>query len=337
MFLLAPARTQDQAEILNLARMAGIGMTSLPPDSHILQQKIDTSTASFAGKPSSPKGERFLFTLQDTQTKQLIGTTGIIAHVGLQRPFYSYKLSTLVQANERLGVYSSQRVLHMVNDYTGATEIGSLFLLPEFRRDGIGRFLSRARYLMMADFPHLFSDLVISEIRGVQDTQGGSPFYRDVVQHFFQMEYQRADFINATQGAQFIADLMPKYPIYLALLSQAAQAVIGVPLEASKPALQLLEHEGFRYQGYVDVLDAGPTVQVEREQIRTVRKSRATVVRKIEAVDTPTRYMISNAKLPEYRIMMAPMIEHEDGVSMSEQAAQLLGVAVGDPVRYALL
>ncbi len=72
------------------------------------------------------------------------------------------------------------------------------------------------------------------------------------------MDFKRADFTNATQGGQFISDLMPKYPIYVNLLDKRAQEAIGQPLEASKPAKQLLEAEGFRYQGYIDVVRRGP-------------------------------------------------------------------------------
>src|SRR4051812_1292257 len=129
MMLVRPVALTDHPEILALAREAGIGMTSLPPDSFILEQKIARSVASFAGKPEAEKEENFLFVLEDTGKRKLVGTCGIVAHVGLRRPFYSYKLSTIVQASGTLGIYSLQRVLHMVNDYTGATEIGSLFLL----------------------------------------------------------------------------------------------------------------------------------------------------------------------------------------------------------------
>ena len=54
---------------------------------------------------------------------------------------HTERTETRGEASDALGVYSMNRVLHMVNDYTGASEIGSLFLLPEYRRDGIGKFL----------------------------------------------------------------------------------------------------------------------------------------------------------------------------------------------------
>lgn len=332
--LLRPVAVADHAELLTLAQEAGIGFTSLPADPHVLARKIQRSVASFAGQPEGEGEERFLFVLQDTQTGKLVGSAGVVAHVGLSHPFYSYKLSTIVQASEELGVYSRQRVLHMVNDYTGATEIGSLFLLPDYRRDGIGKFLSRARYLLLAEFPSLFSNVVISEIRGVQDAQGHSPFYANLAQNFFQMDFKRADFINATQGGQFISDLMPKYPIYVNLLDERAQAVIARPLEASRPAMELLEREGFRNQGYIDVFDAGPTMEAELPRIRTVRKSKRAVVARIIDMPPATSHIISNSLLGEFCMVFAALEETPEGVSISREVADLLHVKIGSFIRY---
>jgi len=330
---IRPVRPKDHKEILALAHIAGIGMSSLPQDADVLRSKITAAAKSFAGKPEQPKEDKFLFVLEDTDKKKLVGTTGIVAHVGLRRPFYSYKLSTITQASGDLGIYSLQQVLHMVNDYTDATEIGSLFLHPDYRRDGIGKFLSRSRYLMMAEFPDLFSDIVISEIRGVQDKSGHSPFYDNIAKHFFKMDFRQADYIYATQGAQFIADLMPKYPIYVNLLAPEAQAVIGVPLEASRPAMQLLKSEGFRYEGYLDLFDAGPTMQADRPYIRTVRESHKAEVKAIrDVVSEP--HMISNTRLEDFS-MAAGYVAHESGgVAIDPAAAKALGIKKGDKVRY---
>lgn len=334
MMLVRPVKISDHAEILSLAHEAGIGMTSLPEDSGVLKAKIERAVASFEGKPEAKGDEHFLFALEDTATGKLVGTTGVVAHVGIKQPFYSYKLSTIVQASDVVGVYSQQKVLHMVNDYTGASEIGSLFLRKEYRRDGIGKFLSRCRYLLMAEFPDIFSDIVISEIRGVQDSGGHSPFYRNLAEHFFQMEFKKADFINATRGGQFISDLMPKYPIYVNLLDQRAQEAIGVPLEASKPALGLLEAEGFRYQGYIDVFDAGPTVQAECSQIRTVRKSRRVTVSAVGKIESQKQYMLATTGFSDFRVLLCSLDEGKDGLVISEDAGRTLGLKAGDMVRY---
>lgn len=336
MMIVRPVFASDHDELLLLAKRAGIGMTSLPADEAVLEAKIKWAVSSFAGDDAVAGDERFLFVLEDTKTKKIVGTTGVVAHVGMKSPFYSYKLSTIVQASADVGVYSRQRILHMVNDYTGASEIGSLFLLPEYRRDRIGAFLSRCRYLLIAEFPDLFSDTVISEIRGVQDENGGSPFYCNLAEHFFLMDYKKADFIYATRGSQFISDLMPKYPIYVNLLDKKAQDVIGVPLEASKPALHLLEEEGFRYQGYVDVFDAGPTVQAERGQIRTVRKSRKAAVSEIRRISDmhAKRNMIATTTLAGFKIGFALLEEDKSGVVIEPETAEAIGLQVGDVVRF---
>ncbi len=333
MLLIRPVTMNDHANLLLLAQEAGIGMTSLPADGDVLSKKIARAEASFAGGAEWKGLEAFLFVLEDTENKRLAGTTGIVAHVGLRNPFYSYKLSTIVQASKDLGVYSNQRVLHMVNDYTGVTEIGSLFLTKDYRRDGIGRFLSRCRYLMMAEFPELFSDVVISEIRGVQDEAGASPFYKNLAQHFFQMPFARADFIHATQGGQFISDLMPKYPIYVNLLDARAQAVIGQPLHASLPAKQMLEAEGFRYQGYVDVFDAGPTLQVDRATIRTVRKSRKLPITTIKSIAGAPSHMLSNSSLAGFRMTFVAVEVSDNGVAIDAETASGLQVKIGDEIR----
>ncbi len=331
--LMRPVALSDHAELLALAREAGIGMTSLPPDTDVLQRKIARSVASCAGECEA-EDEAFLFVLVDSLTCKLVGTAGIVAHVGIKHPFYSYKLSTIVQASSGLDVYSEHHVLHMVNDYTHATEIGSLFLLPGYRRDGIGSFLSRSRYLMLAEFPELFSEVVISEIRGVQDENGESPFYKNLAQHFFKMEFKTADFIHATKGGQFISDLMPRYPVYQNLLDEKAQAVIGVPLAASLPAMNLLEKEGFRYQGYIDVFDAGPTMQAERNAIRTVRKSKNAQLTETADVENGVKCMIATTRLDNFRTVFTEVGVNETGLTISLEAAKLLHVSVGDALRY---
>jgi arginine N-succinyltransferase len=333
MLFVRPVAVSDHKEILALAKEAGIGMTSLPANAEVLEEKIERSVKSFAAHKDTKGSESFLFALEDSDKKKLVGTTGIATHVGVRFPFYSYKLSTIVQASSEVDVYSLQRVLHMVNDYTGASEVGSLFLKSDYRRDGNGKFLSRCRYLMLAQFPQLFSDVVISEIRGVQGVDGESPFYKNLAQHFFQMDFKQADFTNATTGTQFISDLMPKYPIYVNLLHKDAQKVIGHPLEASKAAKHMLEQEGFRHQGYLDVFDAGPTMQAERDQIHTVRKSRKAAVVGIKQVSSRLKYIVSNMTLKNFHVAFTTAEETGDGVIIGAEAADILGIKKGDQVR----
>jgi arginine N-succinyltransferase len=333
---LRPVACDDHAQLMQLALMAGFGMTSLPQDDKVMERKIEDAVKSFAGRPARPNEHSFLFVLEDTGEGRIVGSTGIVAHVGLSNPFYSYKLSTLVQANSDLGIYSRQKVLHMVNDFTGATEIGSLFLHEQYRRHALGRFLSRSRFLMMAEFPELFSETVVSELRGVQDENGDSPFYNNLARHFFQMPFHQADYINATKGNQFISDLMPRYPIYVTLLPPAARSVIGKTLPSSEPAARILIEEGFYHEDYVDVFDAGPTLQAERTRIATVCGSKKAEVAAVGPVPTAKRFMIGNTKLANLRFVLDGVQENEDGtVVVSPETANRLQLDRGDRIRYA--
>lgn len=333
---IRPVRPEDHPQLLELAKEAGIGMLSLPPDPAALEKKIDHSVRSFAGNPPRPNEERFLFVMEDTETGKLAGSTGIISHVGLYRPFYTYKLSTIVQASRDLDIYSEQKVLHMVNDYTGVSEIGSLFLSPAYRKDGLGRLLSRCRYLLVAEYPDIFSDIVIAEIRGISDENGDAPFYDHLARHFFHMSFAEADMISATRGNQFIADLMPKYPIYVNLLPEEAQAAIGAPLPASAPAMQLLIREGFRYEGYVDVFDGGPTMQAQTQNIRAIAQSQKAKVTSIadHSEDGPP-FMICNTKLDQFIICRDALKVLPDNTAVITRAtAEKLEIGEGDDIRF---
>src|SRR3546814_7653885 len=106
------------------------------------------------------------------------------------------------------------------NDLNGASEVGGLFLHPAARAGGLGLLLARSRYLFIARHRARFGDRILAELRGVIDEAGGSPFWDGVAGKFFGMTFQEADQFNAVHGNQFIADLMPKHPVYIAMLSE---------------------------------------------------------------------------------------------------------------------
>jgi arginine N-succinyltransferase len=334
-----PVTLNDHEAILSLARQAGFGMTSLPPDAKVLQAKIEKAVKSFAGEHEQSGDDAFFFVLVDAETDEVVGTSGIKAHVGLTQPFYSYKLSTITHSSQQLGIFSVMQALHMVNDFTGASEIGSLFLLPEYRRDRLGRFLSRMRFLFAAEFRGLFDDRMIAEIRGMHDRDGSSPFYDSIARHFFQMDFREADYLNATQGNQFIADLMPKYPIYVNLLPKQAQEVIGKPYTASEPAKAMLELEGFHYNNYLDIFDGGPTLEARTSDIRAVKNSKRGKVVDILDRSSGDKYLLCTTGLHDFRSCMdrVEILKEgtkEDEIAILSRGAGWLNIEKGATVRY---
>lgn len=333
---IRPATLDDHESVLFLAEKAGIGMTSLPPDAGVLKEKIQRAVTSFSGACAHKADESYLFVLEDPDKKKVAGICGIICQVGLRMPFYSYKLSTITQSCQNLAIFSRQEVLNIVNDYTGTAEIGSLYLLPEYRRDRLGRLLSRIRFLFITEFRDRFPEKVMAEIRGMHDREGNSPFYDSLARPFFQMEFRQADYICATKGNQFIADLMPKYPIYVSLLPAQAREVIGVPFASSEPAKALLETEGFFYNQYLDIFDGGPTLEAYIEELRTFKESRvATVVAIEDALEEAERFLISNRRFAGFRGIIGRVAGRgETDVAISRRAAEYLSVQQGDTIRY---
>ena len=103
-----------------------------------------------------------------------------------------------------------------------------MFLHPDYRGGGNGRLLQFVRFLFIADRPEVFESTVVSEIRGVIDEQDRSPFWNALGQHFFGIDFADADRLSVI-NKKFIAELMPKHPIYIPLLPKDAQDVIGKP------------------------------------------------------------------------------------------------------------
>lgn len=333
---LRPAVQNDHAAVLSLAEKAGFGMTSLPPDTVVLRDKIAASEASFAGHYPKKGQESFFFVLEDDEHQgHIAGTCGIKARIGLSQPFYSYKLTTITQVSTQLDIFSQQTLLQVTNDLTGSTEVGALFLEPSHRRDRMGKMMSLSRFLFIAAHKQHFSEQVIAEMRGVHDAEGNAPFYNALPKKFFEMPFAKADYVNATQGNQFINDLMPKYPVYLSLLPKSARAVVGQVNQASEPAKAMLERQGFKYTGYVDIFDGGPTLIAARDQIHVVTNHRSATISAIaELPEDCAKFMVSNGRFAEFRCTVGRLQEAAGGVVITPRLARRVNAAIGDQVLY---
>ena len=177
--------------------------------------------------------------MEDLSKGAIIGTCSIYSKVGGFEPFYHYQIEQSRHASSDLDVEKNIDVLHLSEVHDGPTEIGSLFLSPDYWGSGHGRLLSLSRFLFMADFKERFENEVIAEMRGVVDDQGKSPLWSALGAHFFQIDFPKAETMSS-KSKKFIADLMPKHPIYIPLLPQKAQEVIGEVHDNTRPALSLI-------------------------------------------------------------------------------------------------
>lgn len=332
MLVVRPAGPADLDHLLELAILSGPGFTSLPEDPDALADRLELSQASFEGRVPWQEAWYTLM-LEDGDTGDIDGVGSVKATVGLKRPFFSFRVVNNTVQSPSLGVKLDHQTLVLVNECTGWTEVGSLFLKADRRKGGAGRLLSQSRYMLIGAQPELFADNVLAELRGVFTPDGACPFWDHVAHKFFPMEFDHADRMTGSTDKQFILDLAPRHPIYTELLPEPARAVIGKVHPQGVPAMALLESEGFRPNGLVDIFDAGPTVACGRDNIRTVRDARRLVVQIVEGVEAELPALISTDSVAAFRAVRAKADIDGDAVRLTAETAAALKVRSGDIVR----
>ena len=332
MLVVRPAGPDDFDAMMELAVLSGRGFTSLPEHPATLAERLEMSAASFSGAVA-PVEAWYTLMLEETDTGRIEGVAGVKAAVGLKRPFFSFRNVTLAQHSHATGARFDHGALVLVNECAGWTEVGSLFLRPERRRGGAGSLLALSRYLLIAADPTRFSDTVLAELRGWFDDDGVCPFWDAVGSKFFRLPFDQADLMSAMTDGQFILDLAPRHPIYLELLPEPAREAVGRVHREGEAARALLEREGFRRAGLVDIFDAGPTVSCPRDEIRTVRDSRAVRLSWEDASLGVAPRLVSTDRIEGFRAVRAPAELDGDTLRLPEEAAEALGAAAGDRVR----
>ncbi|WP_292038686.1 MULTISPECIES: arginine N-succinyltransferase [unclassified Brevundimonas] len=332
MLIVRPAGPADLDHLLELAILSGPGFTSLPEDPDVLSERLELSQQSFRGE--IPWEEAwYTLMLEDGDTGDIDGVGSVKATVGLKRPFFSFRLVNNIVQSPSLDVRLNHQTLVLVNECAGWTEVGSLFLKADRRRGGAGRLLAQSRYMLIGAQPDLFADTVLAELRGVFTPDGACPFWDHVAHKFFPMEFDDADRMTGSTDKQFILDLAPRHPIYVELLPEPARAVIGKVHPQGVPAMALLESEGFRPNGLVDIFDAGPTVTCGRDNIRTVRDARVLTVEIGSEIKAELPALISTDSVSNFRAVRAKADIHDDKVMISPEAARALRVKAGDVIR----
>lgn len=331
--VIRPVCRDDKQALLELAGKTGVGFTSLPQNEENISERIERVLASWEGTNSL--GEQgYLFVLEDTLSKKVVGVSGIEVAMGLSEPWYDFRVGTLVHASKELNVYTQMPTLFLSNDHTGHSELCTLFLEPDYRRDKNGQLLSKCRMLFMAVFQDKFADKVIAEMRGVSDDDGNSLFWESLGRHFFSIDFREADQLTGMGQKSFIAELMPKHPLYVDFLKDEAKEVIAQVHPKTIPARKILESEGMRYEGYIDIFDAGPTLEAYTQDLRIVRDSehrKVVVSATMDRGDKPM--LIGNDSYKNFRAIIGNQRVTGTEIYITPTQAEELNVSDGEKVR----
>ena len=349
MMIVRPIHERDREALWRVANQTGAGFTSLQPNRAMVDKKlawalnslheaeaayVDTDPNKEEHTEQAKTSSLYMFVLEDTDTGQVVGTAAIESAVGLDAPWYNYKVNKQVHASQQLDVYTMVDTLMLCSDHTGFSELCTLFLQPDYRHSKNGSFLSKSRMMFLASFPHLFNANVFAEMRGCCDENEVSPFWEALGRHFFAVDFTKAD-RQSTVDKAFIAELLPRHPIYTNLLPSEAREVIGVTHESTTPARHLLESEGFHYTDYVDIFDGGPLLEAQVKDLRIVRDNRQYKVKIVDSNTTDQRrWLMANNELANFRCITGNLsYEGFEFVKITKEQAQALNIEDGQLLR----
>ncbi len=334
MLVMRAARAADIDAFLGLAKAAGPGFTSLALPDEALAEKLVKTEMAFKGELADRSDCAYQMMLEDTDTGAILGTSAVKAEVGVKKPYFDFKLVTIAQASKEAERRFDMEAMMLVNDFAGATEVGSLFVSDALRGRGAGKLASKSRYLLIGADRSRFGDMILAELRGVVDDRGDSVFFEHVTRPFFRMTFDEADRLSAATDNQFILDLMPQHLIYLDLLPAAVREVIGKTHPDGANALRLLEAEGFQYHRYVDVFDGGPLVSSLIDRVATLKDSNRVELIDGEVSEGAVSGLVSNDRFGDFRCIQTEFELSDAGLRLTDAARRALDVRKGETLRY---
>jgi len=323
--IVRPVGFQDLQGLESLAVVSGGSMTTLPNNRDHLAELIAKTQRSLRASPEAPGDQSYHFVLEDCERGQIIGVAGIDACLGLDSPFYSYRRERIVHSSRELHITSEVPALHLCQDLEGLSRLCTFYIDPGHRSSAAIQLLSRSRVLFINSHRQRFGDKIIAELQGVMDENNQSPFWQNLGRHFFNMDYQRANYLTGINSKGFIADLMPKYPVYTPTLPAAAREVLGVVRQDQQAVADLLCFEGFSYSDYLDIFDAGPTLEAATDQLYSARH--ANIGYWESCPETEQSQIVSHGERGNFRALLAGTSQQP--FALNPQQAQRLGVEPG--------
>ena len=303
MLIFRPVNFADLPGIEHLAVIAGNSMTTLPNNRDHLAELINSTKNALTNLSPEPSSQSYHFVIENNQSKDILGISGIEACVGSKTPFYSYYCDHVEHKSDQLQIQNTISTLRLTQDYDGASRLCTFYLSADHHCASALLLLSLSRLMFIGQHPQRFNQKLMFELQGIVDENRQSPFWLALGQHFFSMDFQKANYLTGINAKRFIADLMPKHPIYVPLLDSKAQSVIGVQRPDIDAIRALLSAEGFSSKGYISIFDGGPTLEAQTSEIRTIdQQFKTTLNIDDKAIEGELQsVLISNNSLQDYR------------------------------------
>ncbi len=253
--LFRPATADDISAIARFTSKADSGLTTVPKTKQDVSAYVSESLDFMVGKEGA---NRLLFVVE--RDGKILGISGIIPRLGVDRPFYSFKRSRHARKASQQDLSVRYDTLQLTTDFDDYTELATIFLAPDARGTGVGRLLSLGRLGFIHANRDRFKDRLMADIRGWVDADGKSPFWEHLTSKFIQTDFDTADKLSSGDAA-FIVELLPALPIMLNLLPESVMNSAGKPHDLSAGAMGMLMSAGFEDTDLCDIFDGGPAIR----------------------------------------------------------------------------
>ena len=272
MIILRPAKLNDVSNLERLAHESGTIVSTLPEKRSHLLNKVERSITSFEQDVDTAGEESYLFLLEETLTGQILGTGAINALAGNREPFYAFRNDIKIHSSRELNIHSRIHALTLNHDLSDHSQLCSFYIVPALANSLYPSLITLGRLLFMNIFPMRFANEWMAVLPGIADQHGRAPFWEHVGRKFFGIDYNQVEYYNGTRNKTFIAEMMPYHPLYVALINEEAQAVMGLVHKDAVLQCSLLSEQGFEADKYVEIFDAGPILTAQRNALSLSQK-----------------------------------------------------------------
>jgi arginine N-succinyltransferase len=258
-FMIRPARLLDRETLVELATsLSARGFLTLPERPEEMERLISLSEQSFRGALKEPDRGRYVFVLEDMDSRRVVGASSIVARHGDPESPHLY-----FQVDEEKGT------LDFRSDETGRTELGGLILHPDYRGrpEKLGKGLSLIRLLYIKRNPNLFKEDLLAEFLPPFTPDGKSHLWESLGRRLTGLGYREAD-QKSRRDKRFVLSVFPRGPILISSLSEEAQMSIGLVGPEAEAAVKVLKSVGFAYLRQIDPFDGGPHYGVKKAEVK---------------------------------------------------------------------
>lgn len=338
MFIVRPVETRDIPALVGLAAGLTQGVHTMARTRTAIERTVEQSLRSFASHTDIAGEQAYLFVLENSVDLSLLGSAAIAAAAGSKGTFFSFRNDVIQQVSRDLNISHSVHALTLCADLTSYSQLLSFFVRRGHHDQPQAALLSRARLLYAACMPERFADNFFVSLAGYTDAQARSPFWEALGRKFFQMDFLQAErLVDGARNRNLIVELMPHYPVYVPLLAGDAQAAMGQVHPESEVPFDILTHEGFAADDFIDIFDGGPILQANKHALHSFTDGLKLPVAS-GTVDAPgdasMTYLIAPVRETEFRValLQSGLLEPGASVHLNGQMMQALQVAPGDIV-----